>query len=397
MHKIINLVCVVCLVLAGGAAVLLSGCTGAEAEKPIKIGALIPMTGKFADYGPKFLAACELRLEEVGYEVAGKPIEFIWEDDGSETTSAQDKARKLAMSDQVCVVAGGIWGPGLVAMAPFWAEQQIPQITWHSQVLETVEHGWTFMPSIPQATSTYLSGVYAYEEMGARTCTIIGADFSSGYRFCGGMMQGFLDSGGKIIQEQWVPTSTVDFGPYLANMEDADFCGFWFPGGQTLLFIKQYSEFGLKDDMPLIIGAGDTIWEEHLLELGDACLGLVGATKYTNQLDTPESKAFVDAWYKKTGRMPDSYDCQAYETISVALGALEATKGDTDTAKIREAIYNLDFVTPAGKLQFSKDAMGIAPQYIVIVEKKDGVLIRKPVKEYAPIEPVVLRTGVTPM
>ena len=209
-------------------------------------------------------------------------------------------------------------------------------------------------------------------------------------------MQGLLDAGGEIIQEQWVHTTTVEFGPYLAKMEKADFCGFWFPGGTTLLLIKQYAEFGLKDKMPLLIAAGDTIWEEHLLELGDTCLGLGGATKYTNQLDTPESKAFVDAWYKKTGRLPDSYDEQAYETISVAIGAVEATNGDTDTEKIRQAIFGLDLTMPAGKLKFSDKGMGIAPQYIVVVEKKDGVLIRKPVKEYSPIEPVVLRSGVTP-
>jgi branched-chain amino acid transport system substrate-binding protein len=385
------------LVLTVGVALLFSGCSSSSqssSQEPIKIGALISLTGSFADYGPKFKAACEMKLDEIGYKIGNRPVQFIFEDDQTSNDASLEKARKLVMSDKIALCVGGIFGSSLLTQAPFWAEQKVPQITWHSQVYpDVVAKGW-FMPSIDMVTSTYLTGVYAYEVMGARTMTVIGADYASGYRFCGGMMQGFLDSGGKITQVQWAPTTTVDFGPYLAKVGQADVCGFWFPGGGTLLLVKQYNEFGLKGKMPLVIGAGDTIWEEHLLELGDKALGITGATKYTNQIDTPESKKFVEAWKKKTNRNPDSYDEQAYETISVAVGALQATNGDTNNEKLRQAILNLDLTLPAGKLKFSKYNTGIAPQYIVTVDKKDGAMIRKPVKQYPAFEePKALKPG----
>ena len=40
-------------------------------------------------------------------------------------------------------------------------------------------------------------------------------------------MQGFIDSGGQVIQKQWVPIGTQDFSPYLAAMKPADVCLFW--------------------------------------------------------------------------------------------------------------------------------------------------------------------------
>jgi branched-chain amino acid transport system substrate-binding protein len=397
MNRKIRLVCLIFLVLAVGAALFSSGCSSSSpsSQEPIKIGSLISMTGSFADYGPKFKAACEMKLDEIGYKIANRPVQFIWEDDQTSNDASLEKARKLVLQDKIAICVGGIFGSSLITQAPFWAEQKIPQITWHSQVYpDTVSKGWTFMPSIDQATSTYLSGVYAYQVMGAKTMSVIGADYASGYRFCGGMMQGFLDSGGKINQVQWAPTTTVDFGPYMAKVAPADVLGFWFPGAGTLLLLKQANEFGIKAKMPMVIGAGDTIWEEHLKELGDNALGVVGATKYTNAIDTSESKKFVEAWKTKTGRLPDSYDEQAYESISVAVGALQATNGDTNGEKLRQAILNLDLTLPAGKLKFSKYNTGIAPQYIIKVEKINGAIVRNPVKQYPAFEePKLIQPG----
>ncbi|MCX5824210.1 MAG: ABC transporter substrate-binding protein, partial [Deltaproteobacteria bacterium] len=56
--------------------------TAWSAEKgPIKIGLLAPLTGGFAAQGKDMLAAFQQYLEEINYQVAGRKIELLVEDD----------------------------------------------------------------------------------------------------------------------------------------------------------------------------------------------------------------------------------------------------------------------------------------------------------------------------
>ncbi|GAH83852.1 unnamed protein product, partial [marine sediment metagenome] len=56
-----------------------TGCAKPAPKEPIKIGALCALTGLIAHLGPKCQAGIEFRLDEAGWEVAGRPIELIVE------------------------------------------------------------------------------------------------------------------------------------------------------------------------------------------------------------------------------------------------------------------------------------------------------------------------------
>ena len=54
-------------------AVICAGPASAQQAEPVRIGALLDMTGGFADFGLKFKAGIEFRLEEANWAVAGRP------------------------------------------------------------------------------------------------------------------------------------------------------------------------------------------------------------------------------------------------------------------------------------------------------------------------------------
>ena len=60
----------------------------------IKIGLLYPLTGPMAMTGARMLEANKLAFEHVGNQVAGKKIEVISGDSGSQPAMAIDTARK---------------------------------------------------------------------------------------------------------------------------------------------------------------------------------------------------------------------------------------------------------------------------------------------------------------
>ncbi len=56
------------------------------------------------------LAALELYLEEIKYQVAGRKIELIVEDDEANPAVGLTKSRKLVEKDEVHLMTGGMIG-----------------------------------------------------------------------------------------------------------------------------------------------------------------------------------------------------------------------------------------------------------------------------------------------
>src|SRR5436853_3615950 len=76
---------------------------GAEA---IRVGYLGPLTGIFAQAGKDMLDGFKMAFEQVSYQVGGRKIELIEEDDEGNPATAQAKYRKLAAQDRIHVLAG---------------------------------------------------------------------------------------------------------------------------------------------------------------------------------------------------------------------------------------------------------------------------------------------------
>ena len=72
----------------------------------IKIGFISAFTGVFSSFGTMQKEGAELALEEYAYEVAGKKITVIYEDDQLDNEQAVTKAKKLVEQDKVDILTG---------------------------------------------------------------------------------------------------------------------------------------------------------------------------------------------------------------------------------------------------------------------------------------------------
>jgi branched-chain amino acid transport system substrate-binding protein len=389
---LMSLICALSLLFAG-----LLPVYGQEKVEPIRIGVLSDLTGPGAQMGPKFRVLQDLFLNEIGQRAAGRPIKTFIEDSATSPAVATDKARKLISVDKVHILTGTILGSISQTVAIIAAEQKIPLIGWYGGHYEAVEKGWYFATSPPLESNTYVVGKYAYEK-GYRTATCIGSDYVAGHKFVGGAMQGFIDIGGQVIQKQWVPFGTQDFSPYVAAMKPADVCLFWLETTGILTFPIQYREFGLLEKTPLIITEGDSLFSEFLLKVDPAKFEakVSGRTSYTSDIDNPLNKKFVAAFRAKVGNDPDAYDLAAYETWMLIVKALEATKGDTNPEKLRQAIRGIKMMTPAGAVHISQEGFAFRPSYFFQFAMKDGKIYKKLIKEYPEQNLIRLRPGIAP-
>ena len=387
-----QLAVILVLTLAFCALSMSSPALGQQKSEPVKIGILLPLTGALLKQGPLSEEGVKMALEDANYEVAGRKIELIVEDSATDPTTALDKTRKLVERDKVAAIIGPNHAGVANSIQPYLNTNKV--INLKSMQFPKglkAKYPWMFVLNGTQEQTCAPMGWYAFEKLGYKTVTTIAPDFVAGRAFLGGFMAGFKEKGGTVVQEQWFPVQTIDFGPYLGNLKDADaFCG-WVAGPGALRLVNQYYEYGVNKKMHLIAAYASNLLDEDILpQLGERGLGIYGPTAYASTLDNPLNKRIVEKFKAKHGglRPTDTFMIGGYMNAFVLLQALKATGGDTDGEKLRAAILNLNLKeTPIGPLRFTPEGSGILNIYVIKTAKVGNEYLWEIAQTYTETKP----------
>ena len=381
----------------------ISGCAPtAETEEPVRIGALVSLTGDIAFWGPDSNAGVAIALDEWDHEVAGRPIEYYYEDDGStDAVMALDHAKKLVEVDKVDVIlqpscSGPFLGMrdycnglGVLTIGQGWRGEFLPYSMSQEEIGIPASQRYDICNTGSAAQIDYAVGKYVYEELGMRTAATLSHDYETGYQTTGGFVHGFMDAGGTIVQQQWAPFGTVDFGPYLAALKDADMTFSWFTGPMMPLIAKQYYEFGLWNKQPLMCGLNDSFYEPDLAELGDWTTGMYVVTEFPSGYGTTAMHNYVSTFKENTGRYPNP--CTgfgAYVATNIYLETVDALDGNTDDTAVRDKIIGSTYKTLKGNMTFDPEGYPICGAFVTQVDKMDmfgetDVLTFRVIKEFS--------------
>ena len=100
----------------------------AQANEPIRIGVLAPLTGGGGPYGADIVKASKLAADQInaaGGVLGGRKIELFVEDDETSATAAVKAARKLLDIDKVIAITA-VWGSGpILAVRPLTLEKNV--------------------------------------------------------------------------------------------------------------------------------------------------------------------------------------------------------------------------------------------------------------------------------
>src|ERR1700742_2904820 len=192
---------------------------------PIKIGLLAPLTGVVASGGKEMVEGVQFYLDSVNYQIAGRKVELVIEDDASNPDTALQKSRRLVeqancnfligdlLANTGLAVANYVKGTGTPYFIPIIAADDLTQRARIKNVIRVA--GYT------ASAFTHPLGDWAYKH-GYRKIATISQDYTFGHEQCGGFCQVFTEGGGEIVQQFWHPLNTSDFSPYLgqiANMQ----------------------------------------------------------------------------------------------------------------------------------------------------------------------------------
>jgi branched-chain amino acid transport system substrate-binding protein len=357
-------------------AALLAG--AAHADDAVTVGMILPMTGQQASTGKQERAGAELYMRQHGDMVAGKKILLEVKDDTGAADVSKRLAEELIGNDHAKVLMGFGLTPLALAIAPIATEAKVPEIVSAAATAMITEKSPYIVRTsftLPQAATPMAD--WAIKNGIKKVVTIV-ADYGPGIDAEKWFSETFEKNGGTVAEKIRVPLKNPDFAPFLQRVkDDAPEAVFVFvPSGLGAIFMKDFAERGLDTSGIKLIGTGDVTDDDLLADIGDPALGAVTTHHYSVAHDSPENKAFVEAFEKaNNGMRPNFMAVGAYDGMALVYKALEKTKGDAGGDALLAAMKGMSWISPRGPVSIDPETRDIVQNiYVRKVEKKDGAL-----------------------
>ncbi len=286
----------------------LPGVSGAIAEAaapsgtPLKIGFQVHRTGIGAAYGKWYertaTAAVKLINETGG--IAGRPVEIVAEDDGTDAKRGVEVVEKLAQQHKVDFIFGTLFSNVVIAAAPRAGELKIPYLVVSEgyHVASGKMNRYTFQPGITDVRAQVTAlAPWIVKNLG-KNITMVFPDYAFGYDHRDFFSAAATKLGGKIAALVPIPPTESSFTKYFPKIpSNTDAIYHVMVGPGVLTFVKELGEhFGSKK--PKLFGFIDSL---EAVDIASPGLEYLEGTyiweafpRYAGQYNTPWEKQYRD-------------------------------------------------------------------------------------------------------
>jgi branched-chain amino acid transport system substrate-binding protein len=361
---------------AGAVAMTLALSGAALAQETVKIGLILPMTGPFASTGRQIEAAAKLYMQQQGDTVAGRKIQLIVKDDTGVADVTKRLAQELIVNDKISVMAGFGLTPLALASAPLATQGKVPAVVM-AAATSTITEASPFVvrTSFTAAQATVPMADWASQNGIKKVVTLV-SDYGPGIDVEKAFTEVFTKAGGQV-ENLRVPLANPDFSPFLQKVADAkpDALLAFVPSGVGAQFMKQFVERGLDKSGIRLLAEGSVTDDDLLNNMGDVAQGAITSHHYSASHDSPENKAFVEAFKKaNNGMRPNFMAVGGYDGMHLIYEGLKKTGGQGGQALI-DAMKGMSWTSPRGPVSIDPQTRDIIQNiYVRKVERKDGEL-----------------------
>src|SRR2546426_1568715 len=363
------------------AAAFILGASAASAQT-VKIGFITSYSGLNGNLGPYMERGMRLYIKQHEKELPpGVKIEVITRDDtGPNPDKARQLAQELVVRDKVNLLAGVIFTPNAMSIAPIATEAKVPFVIMNAGTsVITARSPYIVRTSFTLWQASYPLGQWAAKKF--KTAYTLVSDFGPGHDSEEAFIKGFTEGGGKILGSVRVPLQNPDWAAYMQRVKDAkpDVLKVFIPAGKTATAVmKNFSDLGLAQAGIKLIGPGDITTDEELPNMGDVAIGVLTVHHYSAAAERPANKAFVAAWKKEYGanEVPNFVAAGAYDGAAIIVEAIKQQKGKLDPEKTMEIFKNWKNPnSPRGPIAIDPETRDIIQnEYLREVKKVDGQL-----------------------
>jgi branched-chain amino acid transport system substrate-binding protein len=356
----------------GGLAAILAACwlasAAAVAAQTVKIGAVVPLTGRYGAPGAQVRTGYEIAIEDInragGVTVGGAkmPLELVLLDDESDATKTVARLETLATQGVVAYL--GTFGSDLHAAAASVAEKnKVPYLGVAFALHKIHEQGFRYLfspfwksPDIGQQLVPLLTPIPAAERPKRVALFLEKTDW--GREMAAAWAEAGKGAGYEIVAQGEYAVGAKDYSDLILKAKaanaDAMFSLPTPPDGMAM--VKQMHELDFNPKLVFVIRAPDApVWSQNLGKDGDYTLFAPG---WHNAFKYPGVAELNAAHVKKIGRPADPITGPAYACVQILAASLNKA-GAVDREKVRDAIAATDMMTVVGPVKFRPDGTGI--------------------------------------
>lgn len=298
-----------------------------EQREPLRIGAVLPLTGDAAAWGQQGRWGIELAVREINSAggIQGRRLEVILEDGQALPRVALGAISKLISVNRVPAVIGDIVSATTLAMAPIAEEKQVVLIAPTASAPAISQAGEFIFRVWP---TDHLEGSELAKWVSAKGYSrvfvlYISTDYGLGLAKV--FQQAFQARGGRVLSMQGYAQDETDFRPYLARIKAEKPDGVYLVSyyKDAALALRQAKEIGLTVQF---FGA-TAVESPDLIKLaGTAAEGLIYPTivDFDPARPNPVQRAFIEKFRSAYGADPDWASSHAYDALLVIAEAMRA-------------------------------------------------------------------------
>ncbi|MET8155254.1 ABC transporter substrate-binding protein [Sphaerisporangium sp. NPDC005289] len=357
------------------------GSSGGAAE-PIRVGLIVSLTGNYTPLGSEDKKAVELAVEQVNAQggLLGRKVELVERDD--KTAPDQGIVAFNQIKGQIDALIGPVFSNSALAVEPLTERAKIPQLSL-APAQEQVEPIKSYVFVTPALSNMYAERYLQYIQSEKITKIAVAHDTKSAYSVAGhkAMVALAPKYGVSVVADEPYETTTSDFSAIFTHVRDsgAQALVFWGSGAPGVTVGKQYAASGLKVPLFLTAAQASKLWLEPMGSAAEgmtvqSAIGVIG-----DHLPDSKQKQVIDQmatpFKQKYGYPPPQFAQDGYSASLLLFEAIRKA-GSTDKEKVRQALENMDLVTPNGRFRYSAtDHSGLKPDYISVNTVKNGQFV----------------------
>jgi branched-chain amino acid transport system substrate-binding protein len=355
---------------------LLAGVTAAaEAQRPIRIGASLSLTGPYSALGQNQQRGYQLCVKHKNEKggVLRRKIELLLYDDHSEPATAVRLYEKLITQDKVDLVLGPYGSPITEAVADVTEKYKLPLVA-HAATRSIFKKGRKFVFMVLAPAEVFLEGlVHMATRNGLRTLALINEDTIATRAIAQGTVELAKKKGLEVVFVEAYPKGHTDFSAILTRVRAAnpDVLGAATYFDDAVAITRQMKQLDVNPKMYAVTVGGDlprfyeilgkdaefvyaaSLWDPELVTIRAS--GLIPIAR-----QYPGAREFVESHKKEFPGADLSYQTAAgYAICQILLQAIERTSSP-DGGKIREAILKMELNTVFGPFKVDQDGFQIA-------------------------------------
>jgi branched-chain amino acid transport system substrate-binding protein len=352
----------------------------ALAADSLKIGVIAPFSGPFADYGKEMEAGIKAYMKLNGDKAGGRKVEIIYRDTtGPLPDVAKRHAQELVVREKVDFLAGFGLTPEALAVAEIATQAKKPMVVMNAATsIITAKSPYVARVSMTLAQETAPLGTWAARNGIKKVFTLV-ADYGPGIDSEVAFKNAFTAAGGQVLESIRTPLRGPEFAPFLQRIKDGkpEAVFVFLPAGeQGIAFMKGFRERGLAEAGIRVIATGD-VTDDHVIDaMGDVALGMITSSHYSAAHDSPENKAFLDAYAAVAGSLgrANFMAVAAYDGMAAIYDVANKLGGKIDGDQAMGVLKGWKRTSPRGPISIDPATRDIVQTvYIRKVEKRpDG-------------------------